>query len=104
MEADRTTPAQHTPTTGRIGIARERAFTAKLTLFAGAAASFGIAMVLVRASHPAGADAGDGALPSGAVASSVPSDSLDDEQSSSGFTPGDFGSSSSTPDLGTRSS
>ena len=104
MEADRTTPPQHTPSTGRIGIARERAFTAKLTLFAGAAASFGVAMVLVRASHPAGTDAAGGAQPSGAVTASASSD-LDDEQTSSGFAPGDIGSSSgSTPDFGTRSS
>lgn len=102
MEADRTAPPSETAPAGRIGIASERAFTAKLTLFAGAAVSFGVAMVLVAASHPAGTGRGDGATPSGSVA---PSSSLDDPASGDGFRSGELGGSSqSSPDFSTRSS
>ena len=103
METDRNrTPGS--PPVGRIGIARERAFTAKLTLFAGAAASFGIAMVLVKASHPAaGTDGSDGATPSGSVASSS-IDSFDDLETGSGFSGGDIGTARSAPSFVTRSS
>jgi hypothetical protein len=77
----------------RLAGARERALTAKVAMFSAACCAFGIAMVLVRVSHPA---SGTGSTATAATPSSEPGAGLsgderfgdDDSRFGDGFAPG----------------